>query len=150
MPEHPTKPKLFHFDTPSENYVADAVVISCFDARFDLATRKFLKRLGVTMYDQVKIPGGAKSLASPAYEADRDFVLRAIGTSLALHRPPRAVFIAHDDCGGYIGAPVEDILSDLSRAAEYLRAAEPSLPVACYFAAFDGIYSVETRDRAAP
>ena len=30
--------KLFHFDSPQEVYTADACVISCFDARFDVAT----------------------------------------------------------------------------------------------------------------
>ena len=65
--------KLFHFDCPREVYQADACIISCFDARFDLAVRKFLKRRGVVTYDQIKIPGSAKALAAPDVEADRDF-----------------------------------------------------------------------------
>ncbi len=150
MPGSWSSRKLYHFDTPREVYLADAVVISCFDARFDAVTRKFVKRIGIGAYDHVKIPGGAKSLGAPACEADRDFVLRAIRTSLTLHQPARAVFIAHDDCGAYIGAPTEAILADLDRAADFLREAEPALPVSCYFAAFDGIYSlVKPSDRSA-
>jgi len=137
-----TLPKLFHFDTPRENYRADAVVISCFDARFDLATRKFLKRLGLVTYDYVKIPGGLKSLAAPACEGERDFVLRAIRASLAFHDSARAVLIAHEECAAYGEAPTAAIFSDLSAAADCLRAAEPALPVDCYFAGFDGIYRV--------
>jgi len=38
--------KVFHFDSPREVYRADACVITCFDARFDLAVRKFLKLRG--------------------------------------------------------------------------------------------------------
>ena len=49
--------KVFHFECPREVYTADACVITCFDARFDLAIRKFLKRRDVIVYDQVKIPG---------------------------------------------------------------------------------------------
>jgi hypothetical protein len=61
--------KLFHFDSPLEIYRADACVIACFDARFDLAVRKFLKRRGVVTFDRVQIPGGAKSLISTGYTA---------------------------------------------------------------------------------
>jgi hypothetical protein len=57
--------KLFHFDSPREHYRADACVITCLDARFEIAIRKFLKRLGCATFDHVKIPGGAKSLAQP-------------------------------------------------------------------------------------
>ena len=58
--------RLMYFDSPQEVYTVDGCVISCYDARFDLAIRKFLKRRGVVTYDQVKIPGGAKALAAPA------------------------------------------------------------------------------------
>jgi hypothetical protein len=39
--------KLFHFDSPPGEYTSEACVVSCFDARFDLAIRKFLKRRGI-------------------------------------------------------------------------------------------------------
>jgi len=134
--------KLFHFDSPEEIYTADACVISCFDARFDVAVRKFLKRRGILIFDHVKIPGSAKSLAAPECEGDRDFVLRMVRTSMRLHHPARVVMLAHNDCGAYPGIPVDVVTADLVRAAQVLLAAEPSLAVECYFADFDGVYGL--------
>jgi hypothetical protein len=135
--------KVFHFDSPQEVYTADACVITCFDARFDAAIRKFLKRRGIVTFDHVKIPGSGKALASPESEADRDFVLRMVRTSIRLHRPARATIVGHRECGAYENAPVEAVTGDLLRAAAFLRANEPSLPVECYFADFDGVYRVD-------
>jgi hypothetical protein len=134
--------KLFHFDSPQEVYTADACVISCFDARFDVALRKFLKRRGIAIFDHVKIPGSAKSLAAPECEGDRDFVLRMVRTSMRLHHPARALILAHNDCGAYHGVPPDGIVADVVRAAQVLLAAEPSLAVECYFMDFDGVYRV--------
>ena len=39
--------KVFHFDSQTDAYRADACVVSCFDARFELVTRKFLKKRGI-------------------------------------------------------------------------------------------------------
>jgi hypothetical protein len=133
--------KIFHFDCPREVYQADAVVISCYDARFDLAIREFLKRRAVLLFDHLKIAGSVKALAAEG--ADRDFVLRMVRISLALHHPPRAILIAHNDCGAYPGARPDAIAADVLRAAQFLRSAEPSLPVECYFADFDGVYAID-------
>lgn len=135
--------KLFHFDSPQEVYTADACVISCFDARFDLAIRKFLKRRGVQTFDHIKIPGSAKSLAAPECESDRDFVLRMIRTSIRLHHPGQALILAHADCGAYPGVPIDIVAADVVRAAGVVLAAEPSLTVECYFTDFDGVYRIQ-------
>jgi hypothetical protein len=134
--------KVFHFDSPVEVYRADACVLTCFDARFDLAARKFLRRRGVAIYDQIKIPGAAKALAAPVSEGDRDFVLRMLATSIALHGPARMILTGHADCGAYIGRPPEEVAADIVRAVEVIRAAQPSLAVECYFFDFDGVYQV--------
>jgi hypothetical protein len=134
--------KLFHFDSPPEVYRADACVITCFDARFDLAVRKFLKRRGVVTFDHVKIPGGAKSLAAPECDTDRDFVLRMVRMSMRLHHAERVLIVAHRECGAYPDAPIDVVAADAVRAAEFLRASEPSLAVECYFADFDGVYRI--------
>ena len=134
--------KLFHFDSAPEIYRADACVITCFDARFDLAIRKFLKRRGVVTFDHVKIPGGAKSLAAPECDADRDFVLRMVRTSMRLHGSERVLIVAHRECGAYPDASIETVTADAMRAAEFLRASEPRLGVECYFADFDGVYGI--------
>jgi len=134
--------KLFHFDSPREVYQADACVLSCFDARFDLAVRKFLRRRMVAWYDQIKIPGAAKALAAPASDGDRDFVLRMVATSIGLHHPGRMILTGHADCGAYIGRPAEDVWADIGRAAEVIRVAQPSLAIECYFFDFDGVYQL--------
>jgi hypothetical protein len=36
--------KVFHFDSPREKYECDAVIVWCFDNRFNVAFSKFLKR----------------------------------------------------------------------------------------------------------
>jgi hypothetical protein len=113
--------KLFHFDCPREVYQADACIISCFDARFDLAMRKFLKRHAILTYDQIKIPGSAKALATPDVEADRDFVLRMVRVSMRLHRSARVWMFAHSDCGAYPGSPVGTQTADLQAAAQVLQ-----------------------------
>ena len=134
--------KLFHFDSPTEVYTADACVVTCFDARFDLVLNKFLKRRGITTFDHIKIPGSAKAFGAPDCEADRAFALRMLRTSIRLHRPARLILIGHNDCGAYPGEPPAVVAGDLLRAVEFLCVAEPSLPIETYFADFDGIYDV--------
>jgi len=43
--------KVFHFDSPREKYQCDAVILWCFDNRFELAFRKFLSRIGIVHSD---------------------------------------------------------------------------------------------------
>ena len=65
--------KVFHFDSQTDEYRPDACVVSCFDARFELVTRKFLKKRGIWWADPLKIAGGTKAFASPAEESERSF-----------------------------------------------------------------------------
>ena len=95
--------KVFHFDAPREKYLCDAAVVWCFDNRFDLGFRKFLKRIGVTNSDPIKIAGGAKCLASPELETEREFVLDQIRKSMRLHGTRRVILMLHSDCGAYRG-----------------------------------------------
>ena len=135
--------KLFHFDTLAETYKADACVVSCYDARFDLVLKKFLKRRGLNLIDHVKVAGSVKGMVSPGNAADREFLLRMIAISRRLHHSSLVVMTGHEDCGAYGGAGADVITADLAKAREVLLAAEPSLTVECYFAAFDGVYRVE-------
>ena len=77
--------KVFHFDAPREKYLCDAAVVWCFDNRFQVGFTKFLKRLGMSTSDPIKIAGGAKCLASPEHQTDREFVLDQIRKSISLH-----------------------------------------------------------------
>ena len=109
----PPLAKVFHFGSPREVYTADACVISCFDARFDRALRKFFKRRGIQVYDHVKIPASVKPWAMPDGGADSDILLRALGTSLRLHHPGKVLLFGHTDCGGYPDTPNAVVVQDL-------------------------------------
>jgi carbonic anhydrase len=144
--------KVFHFDTPREHYRCDAAVVWCFDHRFHLGFAKFLKRAGMVKTDVIKIAGGAKSLASPAREADREFVLEQIRTSVRLHNTELVVLMLHSDCGAYGGlgggfggdaqAEARHHEQELRRAAECVREALPAVAVRCYFMDFGGIWEL--------
>ena len=144
--------KLFHFDSPREHYQCDACILWCFDNRFDLGFRKFLKRIGVVYSDPIKIAGGAKSLASPKDDAERDFVLDQIRSSIRLHGTRRAILMVHSDCGAYGGlaafqgdsqAEFLHHRDELHRAAATLKAAIPEIDVDVYFVNFEGIWTTE-------
>ena len=146
--------KVFHFDTPKENYQyqADAAILWCFDKRFDLVVRKFLKRIGVRQADSIQLAGGAKSLASPEVERDREFIVEQIRKSMRLHGTRRVILTVHSDCGGYGGlaafgndAAVEAAHheKELQRAVAHLSSAIPGLEVQAYLLGFEGIWQVE-------
>jgi carbonic anhydrase len=145
--------KVFHFNAPRERYQCDAAIIWCFDNRFDLGFRKFLKRIGVANSDPIKIAGGAKSLASPDRESDREFVLEQIRKSIRLHGTRRVILMLHSDCGAYGGladgfggdarAEAEHHQEELRRAAAILRNAIPGVEVDEYFVDFEGVWSTE-------
>ena len=144
--------KVFHFDAPREKYHCDAAILWCFDNRFELGFRKFLKRIGVVNSDPIKIAGGAMSLASPKHEYDRDFVLEQIRASIKLHNTKRVILMLHSDCGAYGGldggfdgnaaAEATHHEADLRIAAANLIKAIPGISVETYFVDFEGIWEV--------
>jgi hypothetical protein len=145
--------KLFHFDAPRAKYHCDAAIVWCFDNRFELGFRKFLKRVGVVNSDPIKIAGGAKCLASPEHESEREFVIEQLRKSIRLHGTRRVILMLHSDCGAYGGlaggfqgdADCERThhRAELSRAAENLSRAIPGLEIEGYFVDFEGVWSPE-------
>jgi hypothetical protein len=145
--------KVFHLESTREHYHADAAVLWCFDHRFDLVLRKFLRRIGITNYDAIKVAGGAKLLASPEQEVERDFVLDQIRKSIRLHGTPLAILMVHSDCAAYGGlrafdgkaaAEAEHHRRELEAASARLKAAIPQIEVRPYFVDFDGVWEIET------
>ena len=143
--------KVFHFDTPREYYVADAAVVWCFDHRFDLAFAKFLKRSGVVTTDVIKVAGGAKALAAPAGDANREFVVEQIRTSVRLHGTKSVILMLHSDCGAYGGlgafegdaaAEAEHHEAELARAAATVSELFPGIDVRAYFVDFEGVWEM--------
>jgi hypothetical protein len=144
--------KVFHFDSPRGQYDSEAAVVWCFDYRFHIGFSKFLKRLGISNPDVIKIAGGAKSLASPEHETEREFVLDQIRKSVRLHRTQRVVLMVHSDCGAYGGlqafrgdaaAEAEHHQEELRRAAECVQQAVPGVAVQGYFMNFEGVWEGE-------
>jgi carbonic anhydrase len=145
--------KVFHFDAPREKYHCDAAIVWCFDNRFELGFRKFLKRIGVVNSDPIKVAGGAKCLASPDQESEREFVLEQIRKSMRLHGTRRVILMLHSDCGAYGGLangfgndPAAEKVyhrDELARAADCLGQAIPGVQVEGFFVDFEGVWSVE-------
>ncbi|MGO4879501.1 MAG: carbonic anhydrase [Bryobacteraceae bacterium] len=145
--------KILHFDSPREPYHCDAAVVWCYDQRFEAVLRKLLKRIGVARADHIRLAGGAKSLATPERESDREFVLDQIRKSVRLHGTDRVVLMVHSDCGAYGGlaafggdadAEARHHSDELQRASACLRQAFPDLAVESYAVDFDGVWYAET------
>jgi len=144
--------KVFHFDSSRDPYHCDAAIVWCFDNRFELGFRKFLKRIGVVYSDPIKIAGGAKCLASPSSESERQFVLDQIRASIRLHATRRVILMVHSDCGAYGGLeafgndPVAEAghhRDELHRAAEIVRSAIPGVDVEGYFVDFESVWQAD-------
>ncbi|MGH9720861.1 MAG: carbonic anhydrase [Bryobacteraceae bacterium] len=145
--------KVFHFDSAREKYHCDAAIVWCFDNRFELGFRKFLKRFGVMNSDPIKIAGGAKCLASPEHEFDRTFVFEQLEKSMRLHGARRVILMLHSDCGAYgglAGGFGGDRVREAAHHREELRRASamlierfPGIQVESYFVDFEGVWEPE-------
>jgi carbonic anhydrase len=143
--------KVFHFDSPTGQYIADAAVLCCFDHRIATAVRKFLKKQAIERPDMIVVAGGAKTLASPRNDFERDFILEQVRMSILLHQTKRVLIMSHSDCATYGGlahfegdreAEADHHRTELLRAAELLDSNFPELSVEPYFVKFDGIWEV--------
>jgi carbonic anhydrase len=143
--------KVFHFDSPSGQYVADAAVLCCFDHRINMAVRKFLKKQGIERPDMIIVAGGAKTLASPRNPFEQDFILEQVRMSIRLHQTNRILVMSHSDCATYGGlahfkgdrdAEANHHRSELLRAKDLLKATFTNISVEPYFVKFDGVWQV--------
>ncbi|MBZ5533213.1 MAG: hypothetical protein LAO20_17420 [Acidobacteriia bacterium] len=144
--------KVFHFASPRERYQSDAAVVWCYDHRFDLVFQKLLKRTGIERPDPVRIAGGAKCLASPDHESDREFVLEQIRKSIQLHGTKTVILMLHSDCGAYGGLAgfendptieAEHHRQEMHRAYDYLKSTIPEIDVKAYFVDFEGVWEAD-------
>lgn len=143
--------KIFHFDSPPEPYVADAAVLCCFDQRIRLVTNKFLQRKGILRPDMVIVAGGARTLASPRNDFERDFILEQIRLSVELHKTSRVLLMSHSDCATYGGlaafngdaeAEAAHHKQELRRGVKLIQSWFPQLHVEPYFIKFDGVWEL--------
>ncbi len=142
--------KVFDFDSSPDAYTADAAVLCCFDERIRHAVQKFLSRREILHPDMVVVAGGAKTLASPRNDFERDFILEQLRMSILLHKTTRAILMSHSDCATYGGLAAfggnrqreaEHHRQELQRAAELVRARFPGIEVETYFVTFEGVFS---------
>jgi carbonic anhydrase len=147
--------KTFHFDSASDPYIADAVVLTCFDQRIRTVVHKFLHKRGIDRPDMVVIAGGAKTLASPRNDFERDFILEQVRMSILLHKTERAYIMCHSDCATYGGlaafqgdreAESQHHCQELERAAGLLKDRFPDLKVECFFVNFEGVFAARGGD----
>lgn len=143
--------KIFHYDSPPEQYNADAAVLCCFDQRIRQATTEFLHRQGILRPDMIVVAGGAKTLASPRNDFERDFILEQVRMSIRLHKTQRMFLMSHSDCATYgglaafegdQGREAQHHRQELKRAAELVKTNFPGLTVTCYFVNFEGVHEV--------
>ncbi|MBZ5597060.1 MAG: hypothetical protein LAN83_01950 [Acidobacteriia bacterium] len=146
--------KVFHFDSPPEQYVADAAVLCCFDQRIRQVVNKFLRRRGILRPDMIVVAGGAKTLASPRNDFERDFILEQVRMSIRLHQTKMVMLTCHSDCATYGGlaaydgnlqAEAENHVRELWRAADLVRASFPQVEVEPYFINFEGVWEANCR-----
>jgi hypothetical protein len=150
--------QVFHFDSSADPYVADAAVLCCFDHRISGTVQKFLKRQGIVTRDLIVVAGGAKTLASPRNDFERDFILEQVRMSERLHKARRVLLMSHSDCATYGGlaafkgdrrAEMEHHANELLHAAELVNQTFPGLSVECYFVSFEGVWEVTHGTKAA-
>jgi carbonic anhydrase len=141
--------KIFHFDSAPEPYVADAAVLCCFDQRVRLAVNKFLQKQHILRPDMIVIAGGAKTLASPRNDFERDFILEQMRMSILLHRTQRVFLMSHSDCATYGGFAAfggnreresAHHQEELQRAAELIRDRFPDIRTETFFVTFEGVF----------
>jgi Putative carbonic anhydrase len=126
-------------------------VLCCFDERIRRAVGKFLQRRGILHPDMIVIAGGAKTLASPRNDFERDFILEQIRLSAKLHKASRVLVMSHSDCATYGGlaafkgdaaAEAAHHKEELRRAVGLLKEKFPQLTIEPYFIKFDGVWEL--------
>jgi len=143
--------KVFHFDSAPESYVADAAVLSCFDQRIRVAVNKFLQKRKILTPDMIVVAGGAKTLASPRNDFERDFILEQVRLSIQLHKATRMFLMSHSDCATYGGLAAfkgdpkieaAHHKKELQKGVTLLKEKFPDLAVEPYFVNFEGVWEL--------
>jgi hypothetical protein len=142
----------FRHSSGLTHYIAQAFVLRCFDDRFWRTFKNFLKQAGYAHIDPASVAGGARILASPEKESDRDFILREIEKSIQLHHTEKVLLLTHSDCGAYGGLArfqgnEEEQFAfhrqELALARAKVLKKFPDMPVETYFIDGQGVVKVE-------
>jgi carbonic anhydrase len=143
--------KIFSFDSAPEAYIADAAVLCCFDQRIRKSVNEFLLDQRILKPDMIVIAGGAKTLASPRNDFERDFILEQVRLAIQLHHAKKLLLMSHSDCATYGGlAAFQDDpkveaahhKAELRRGVDVLKEKFPALAVEPYFVNFEGVWEL--------
>ena len=143
--------KIFHFDSAPEAYVADAAVLCCFDQRIRQTVNKFLQKQKILKPDMIVIAGGAKTLASPRNDFERDFILEQVRLAIQLHGAKKMLLMSHSDCATYGGlaafngdpkVEAAHHKAELRRGVDLLKEKFSALAVEPYFVNFEGVWEL--------
>jgi hypothetical protein len=139
---------VFYFKTGVEHYIAEAFTMRCVDDRFWKAFKNFLREQNIKHIDPESSAGGAKALASPEKDGDRDFMLRELEKSVKHSGAKKIMLFNHHDCHAYGGfknfkenAEEEYAFhaTELKKAREVIHDRFPDLHVDTYFIDEKGI-----------
>jgi len=141
----------FRYPSDLGHYTAEAFVVRCFDDRFWKTFKNFLKQEGVQHIDPESVAGGAKVIASPEKESDREFMLRELEKSILLHHVKKVMLFTHYDCGAYGGLArfngneAEQFAfhqTELAKAKAAVQEKFPEIPVETYFIDAAGVIKI--------
>ena len=88
-------------DIEPVHYTTEAVNCFCTDCRLAELYTSFFEVMGYENPDRIFVPGGAKKLASPANEGERQSTLEDILDLLKLHHCRCVNLSVHAGCGKY-------------------------------------------------
>ena len=140
--------KVFDYMSDKKHYTSDACVVWCFDARFSRLLERFVKDKCFQNIDLVCVAGGAKDLAAPEREADREYLRDQIRKSIALHHTKQVVLMVHDECGAYGGKSDQNFyIKELELASthlkKYFQEIDINVPISLYYADFQCLSKIE-------
>ena len=143
---------IFRYKSLLGHYNAEAFIVRCLDFRFEKAFEAFIEYLNIKYYDPESPAGGAKVLAYPEKESDRDFILRDLAKSIKLHRTQSVKIFTHHDCGACGGFEAFENnyekefayhKNDLHpKARKAIWAQFPDMQVESYFITEEGIIKI--------
>jgi hypothetical protein len=145
--------RIYRHQSSIDHYHADAFAVRCFDDRFRACFFAFMTKQCPGMFDFESVAGGAKVFASPEQTTDRDFMLRELEKSVALHNTHRVMLFTHYDCGAYGGLArfqgdeQEQFTfhrQELRTAADVVHKQFPGVTVETYFIDTEGVVAVCT------
>lgn len=142
---------VYRHQSLTKHYCTDAFAVRCFDDRFRDVFFAFMSEQCPNAFDFESVAGGAKALASPEQESDRDFMLRELEKSVALHKTRRVLLFTHYDCGAYGGLArfdgneekqFEFHQLELHKAKKEIRKRFPDVVIELYFIDVQGVVKI--------